>query len=588
MRLLKLLRLTIIILLFVSFFAAGNVRAKTAGELQKEIDAKQQELTALNEKLKLAESQLKSQEAAKSKSLSEIEAVKLELDEVTSQLAISELEQQKLKNEIELKALQKEDLTKKMDGEITDAYINWKTDDITRTIFGSDDIVKMAVYQTYVAEQSRQHILGISTELDKLNKANSEYEMQIGELEKQKTAFAEKKTQLENKINELNSAIAANTSSKGTLSTQITGVVSEISDLTAQQKAIQNQDNSTTNNSSTTGTKEIISGQIYFEGSGRDARQGHGVGMSQYGAHGMAKAGKTFSDILKFYYTGVTIADYPESQQITIIYCIGKANSQTPPNCSGGSTTKRISLTDYLGGLGEMPESWPIEARKAQMVAARTYALRYTNNGDPNRPICLTTSCQVSYINSSPTDANFMHDGDYDVAQATQGKVILYNGAFISAVYSSDNNQGYGTANNDTVWTNGFDRLGTPYPYLRSVNDNSLATKTQWTNWAWRTNSYSLDQLNSLFDWAAANYKTGGSNTFLKNLKSTVGKINAFSFDRDPSKRVTLITVYGDKGSKKITGWLFKAVWNSWIWNVRPSGQEDYIYSSTLFMKTGQ
>ena len=181
-----------------------------------------------------------------------------------------------------------------------------------------------------------------------------------------------------------------------------------------------------------------------------------------------------------------------------------------------------------------------------------------------------------------------MHDGDYDVAQATQGKVILYNGAFISAVYSSDNNQGYGTANNDTVWTNGFDRLGTPYPYLRSVNDNSLATKTQWTNWAWRTNSYSLDQLNSLFDWAAANYKTGGSNTFLKNLKSTVGKINAFSFDRDPSKRVTLITVYGDKGSKKITGWLFKAVWNSWIWNVRPSGQEDYIYSSTLFMKTGQ
>jgi stage II sporulation protein D len=34
---------------------------------------------------------------------------------------------------------------------------------------------------------------------------------------------------------------------------------------------------------------------------------GHGVGMSQYGANGMAKAGKTYQDIINFYYKGVTI-----------------------------------------------------------------------------------------------------------------------------------------------------------------------------------------------------------------------------------------------------------------------------------------
>ncbi len=34
---------------------------------------------------------------------------------------------------------------------------------------------------------------------------------------------------------------------------------------------------------------------------------GHGVGMSQYGAKGMADAGKTYSEILKHYYTGITI-----------------------------------------------------------------------------------------------------------------------------------------------------------------------------------------------------------------------------------------------------------------------------------------
>lgn len=34
---------------------------------------------------------------------------------------------------------------------------------------------------------------------------------------------------------------------------------------------------------------------------------GHGVGMSQYGALGMAKQGYTYDEILKHYYTGVTI-----------------------------------------------------------------------------------------------------------------------------------------------------------------------------------------------------------------------------------------------------------------------------------------
>lgn len=34
---------------------------------------------------------------------------------------------------------------------------------------------------------------------------------------------------------------------------------------------------------------------------------GHGVGMSQYGAEGMARAGYTYDQILKYYYTGVKI-----------------------------------------------------------------------------------------------------------------------------------------------------------------------------------------------------------------------------------------------------------------------------------------
>jgi SpoIID/LytB domain protein len=38
---------------------------------------------------------------------------------------------------------------------------------------------------------------------------------------------------------------------------------------------------------------------------------GHNVGMSQYGAHGRARAGQNFMQILKAYYTGVDIGSYP-------------------------------------------------------------------------------------------------------------------------------------------------------------------------------------------------------------------------------------------------------------------------------------
>lgn len=37
---------------------------------------------------------------------------------------------------------------------------------------------------------------------------------------------------------------------------------------------------------------------------------GHGVGMSQWGANGMAKEGKTAADIVKYFYQGIAIEDY--------------------------------------------------------------------------------------------------------------------------------------------------------------------------------------------------------------------------------------------------------------------------------------
>ena len=44
-----------------------------------------------------------------------------------------------------------------------------------------------------------------------------------------------------------------------------------------------------------------------------------------------------------------------------------------------------VGLEDYVQGVvaGEMPHSWPIEALKAQAVAARSYALKNLLKGKP-------------------------------------------------------------------------------------------------------------------------------------------------------------------------------------------------------------
>lgn len=75
--------------------------------------------------------------------------------------------------------------------------------------------------------------------------------------------------------------------------------------------------------STSMGWDTLPSGFIYIENNGTDENQvttftiygggfGHGVGMSQNGAQGMAKQGKTCQEILKFFYDGCGLMDISE------------------------------------------------------------------------------------------------------------------------------------------------------------------------------------------------------------------------------------------------------------------------------------
>ena len=103
----------------------------------------------------------------------------------------------------------------------------------------------------------------------------------------------------------------------------------------------------------------------------------HRNGMSQWGAKGRADAGQSAEEILKAYYPDATLKkDY-------------NAMANIPVKGFGSMSFEG----QYLQGIYEMYESWPIEVLKAQAIAARTYAIRYTGNG--SKEICTTQQCQV-------------------------------------------------------------------------------------------------------------------------------------------------------------------------------------------------
>jgi len=111
----------------------------------------------------------------------------------------------------------------------------------------------------------------------------------------------------------------------------------------------------------------------------------HRNGMSQWGAKARAEAGQSYTQILNAYYPGKTLT--------TGKVKINGVNEDIMTKITVDGYGK-ISFEDtYLMGIKEMPESWPMEVLKAQAIAARTYAVRYTNNGD--KSICTTESCQV-------------------------------------------------------------------------------------------------------------------------------------------------------------------------------------------------
>lgn len=158
------------------------------------------------------------------------------------------------------------------------------------------------------------------------------------------------------------------------------------------------------------------------------------VGMNQFGAKGRADAGQNYEQILKAYY----------SADITSGYNSGITIRVSGTNEFGQSFNDSWNIEDYVKHVYEMPTSWSMEALKAQAIAARSYALSYTDDGA--KSICPSQKCQVV--------KRELNDGSWQAAvDATRGMVLTNAGKPVTAWFSSTHG-GYAYTSGDIGWSN--------------------------------------------------------------------------------------------------------------------------------------
>jgi stage II sporulation protein D len=177
-----------------------------------------------------------------------------------------------------------------------------------------------------------------------------------------------------------------------------------------------------------------------------------------------------------------------------------------------------VDIEAYLYGVvgSEMPASWPLEALKAQAVAARSYALyRRDRTQGQLFDVGVTTAHQV--YRGLAGEAPSVHAA----VNATQGQVLTHGGRIVEAVFHSSS--GGHTENSEDIWQR-------PSPYLRGVAD--------------------FDQEAPVFRWS----ETFSAQQLAQRITG-IGQLQSVATERTtPRGRVVSIRLQGTQGSRTLTG----------------------------------
>lgn len=342
---------------------------------------------------------------------------------------------------------------------------------------------------------------------------------------------------------------------------------------------------------------------------------GHGVGMSQWGAYGMARQGRSHARIIRHYYPGVGLASRPAdtirvlltdqaaevsvASSSTVTFAgslattvlpaghtgvlgvgasglwVRDATTGCPPLDLGADATvspaaagllrlaspdangvrqrryrgvfifrvrggrirlvNRLPVEDYLRGVlpAEVSPSWPVEALKAQAVAARSYAL---SSSPASADFDVWATVRSQYYGG----AGIEHRATDAAVAATRGRVATYAGRVAHTYFFSCS--GGRTESVEKVWG------GSPVAYLRSVAD-------PYDSYA----GYHIWPLPAVLDEAVLSRRLGpygAGRTY--GVKGALKGIRIAA--RGASPRVVRLEVVGSRGVTKMSGERFRSV----------------------------
>lgn len=182
-----------------------------------------------------------------------------------------------------------------------------------------------------------------------------------------------------------------------------------------------------------------------------------------------------------------------------------------------------VGLEDYLQGVvpKEMSPQWPMEALKAQAVAARSFVL-YHKAKSRQKDYDVSASTNFQVYGGIKSETPFTNQA----VKNTKGKIMAYRGTPILAYFHA--NSGGMTEDAKSAWT-------TDIPYLKSVKDecSSIAPQVLWEK------SFTLDAISQA----------------LSEKGIYVGDIEKLEIsDTSPSGRAKRIRITGQKGRTVLPG----------------------------------
>ena len=214
---------------------------------------------------------------------------------------------------------------------------------------------------------------------------------------------------------------------------------------------------------------------------------------------------------------------------------------------SGIDAINETGLDLYLRGVvpAEMPAGWPVEALRAQAIAARSYAAHRLHPKTGFWDLYDDTRTQVyrGSLGEQATTNLAIVD--------TAGQVLRSGTSIANTLYHSTG--GGATENNENVFTTASGAIvAGAVPYLRGSSDRA-ADGTPFDAWAprasWQTAAYSLDELSAIFG---------------ADPRTRVGAMTSLDLSNvGVSGRLVSVTLVGSLGSKTVSGEVFRDVFNA-------------------------